>query len=49
MLSTVNEVTINGYNHDYLSVQFLEISIVNQSCDAKTESAVNRSRAEANL
>ena len=49
MLSTVNEVTINGYNHDYLSVQFLEISIVKQSSGARTGSAVNHSRAEVKL
>ena len=45
----VNEAIINRHNPDYLSVQCLDTSIVKQSCDAKTESIVNHSRAEAKL
>jgi hypothetical protein len=45
----VNEVIINRNKHDYLSVRRPDASIVEQSCGAKTESAVNHSQAEVKL
>lgn len=45
----VNETLINGHNPDYLSVQVLDTSIVEQSCGAETENAANHGRSEAKL
>jgi hypothetical protein len=45
----INEAIIYRHNPDYLFVQCLDTSIVEQSCGAKAESPVNHGPAEVKL